>query len=519
MATQKPDLRRIWAAGAPSGNVVDPDDSSPGKFDDGWLAEVPTFQNFNFLQQLFSQGLAHINEQGIPSWDTDTTYPIFGLAKGSDGQIYVSVIEQSGNNPVGDNGTNWKVAFSTPETLPIDAAQYDVIDGNYSPYFRKESDYTPIPNTTFGIAHTGQSLAEGGVGGDSVSGVGTPAFPDRTLMFSPQPVAYSSNSNSNVPIDLVEVTRVTIGHSLTRTLADGNENTVLFSGQAWGGKAYSEIKKGGPTGVYEKVIQQVVNAEAVYSDIVYLGVTCIHGEQDGLNNNTNYEADLVEWQGDFDTDIKATTGQVEDVIMYLCQTATAGGYGNNGGITETTFPTPLEQLSAHVNNTNIIMACSKYHIPYADHSHITNLAQRILGEYYAKAFAAGTSHEPLRPSNFTLGSNTIVIDFVGNVGNLVFDTSIVQSITDSGFSYNDDSGRTITDVSITGAAQVTITLSGAIGTNAEVAYAYHNGAGGSANQVAGLGDRGNLRDSDTAVSLYDSSPLYNWCVIFKEALN
>lgn len=105
--TAKPNLTRVWAAGAPGGNVVDPDTTTPGKFDAGWLAEVPPFEHFNFLQQLFTQGLAHANEEGIMTWDTDTTYPIGGLAKGSDTAIYKAVISQNGNDPVSDGGVNW----------------------------------------------------------------------------------------------------------------------------------------------------------------------------------------------------------------------------------------------------------------------------------------------------------------------------------------------------------------------------------------------------------------------------
>lgn len=109
MSTSKPNLVRTWAAGAPASNVVDPDTTTPGKFDAGWLAEVPPFEHFNFLQQLFSQALAHTNEQGIMVWDSATTYPIDGLAKGSDGIVYKAVLEQSNNNPVGDGGTNWEI--------------------------------------------------------------------------------------------------------------------------------------------------------------------------------------------------------------------------------------------------------------------------------------------------------------------------------------------------------------------------------------------------------------------------
>lgn len=112
MATEKPNLNRVWAAGAPTGNVVDPDTTSPGKFDDGWLAEVPPFEHFNFLQKLFTQGLAHNNEEGVNIWDTDTTYPISAIVKGSDGELYSSLVAQSGNNPVTDDGSIWYLSIS-----------------------------------------------------------------------------------------------------------------------------------------------------------------------------------------------------------------------------------------------------------------------------------------------------------------------------------------------------------------------------------------------------------------------
>ena len=106
--TTKPDLTRVWASGAPVANVEDPDVTSPGKFSAGWAAEVPTYQNFNYLQRLMTQGLAHINETGISDWDPNTKYQVNGLSKGSDGLIYVSLSEQSNNNPISDDGSNWE---------------------------------------------------------------------------------------------------------------------------------------------------------------------------------------------------------------------------------------------------------------------------------------------------------------------------------------------------------------------------------------------------------------------------
>jgi hypothetical protein len=105
--TDKPDLTRVWALGAPSGNIIDPDLTTPGKFAAGWQAEVPPFEYFNFIQKQITEGLAHINEQGIAVWDNVTTYPVGALAKGSDGNVYKSLASQSDNDPVSDGGINW----------------------------------------------------------------------------------------------------------------------------------------------------------------------------------------------------------------------------------------------------------------------------------------------------------------------------------------------------------------------------------------------------------------------------
>ncbi len=113
VATVKPDLTRVWAEGAPGANVVDPDTTTPGKFDDGWLAEVPPFEHFNFLQKLFTQGLAHNNEQGINLWDTTTDYPVDALSKGSDGIVYISIVTPNVGNDPTSSPTDWIPTLTT----------------------------------------------------------------------------------------------------------------------------------------------------------------------------------------------------------------------------------------------------------------------------------------------------------------------------------------------------------------------------------------------------------------------
>ena len=49
-------------------------------------------------------------------WDTDTTYPIDGIVNGSNGDLYICISEQSGNDPTTDNGDNWSFYLSTKNT-------------------------------------------------------------------------------------------------------------------------------------------------------------------------------------------------------------------------------------------------------------------------------------------------------------------------------------------------------------------------------------------------------------------
>jgi len=106
--TTKPDLNRVWAEGAPPSNIEDPDVTSPGKFDAGWTAEIPPFENFNFLQQLFTQALAHANEYGIMQWDTATPYPEGAWARSTvDSKVYELL---SGGDPTNEpsvSPTDW----------------------------------------------------------------------------------------------------------------------------------------------------------------------------------------------------------------------------------------------------------------------------------------------------------------------------------------------------------------------------------------------------------------------------
>lgn len=137
--TAKPDLTRIWASGAVAGDIEDPDVTVPGKFAAGWQAEIPPHENFNFLQQLFTQGLAHFNEYGIGQWDTDTDFPIGAWSRSTvDGEVYVGQVTPNvGNEPSATAPTEWKLlsdlfALSDAEKINLKSGRKNyIVNGSF----------------------------------------------------------------------------------------------------------------------------------------------------------------------------------------------------------------------------------------------------------------------------------------------------------------------------------------------------------------------------------------------------
>lgn len=98
--------RIIETAWADGGAITDPGAS---KTDTGWIAEIPTHQNFNWLLHRSDEAVQNAQETGIEPWHALVIFQDQGLTMGSDGIVYQS---QQGsnlnNNPVGDGGTWWR---------------------------------------------------------------------------------------------------------------------------------------------------------------------------------------------------------------------------------------------------------------------------------------------------------------------------------------------------------------------------------------------------------------------------
>jgi hypothetical protein len=98
------DLNKIWAS---SGAVLTPDDT---KIALGWIPEPPAHQFENYINKRHDTALAHINQHGIPEWDSGTEYRINkSWTLGSNGSVYYCKATNTGNDPVSDvTETYWR---------------------------------------------------------------------------------------------------------------------------------------------------------------------------------------------------------------------------------------------------------------------------------------------------------------------------------------------------------------------------------------------------------------------------
>lgn len=367
------------------------------------------------------------------------------------------------------------------------------------------------------VVITGQSLAQGGANAAITT---TAPYPDDAFKFANGPVG--SNTEVIVPTitALSESVNETIATSFAKKLlSQKRDRTLLMSGQAHGGYDYSKLKKNGTSAVYQQCIEQVKYGSYLGGGNHVRAILLIHGEADGNQGNQNYDKNLREWLDDYNADIKAATGQVDNIVMLTCQTSSASGYKDASA--RDSFVTPFLQLKASQDNHDIILVTPKYFMTYKDYAHIDAPSTRLLGEYYAKVYRhavlSGNKWQPLQPKNITRAGNKIMIDFIVPKPPIVFDTTKVAenaSNTQKGFVLKNAGSATITDVSITSPTQITITASDNIPDGAVLSYAFDNGVKGKAGAVDGA--RGNVRDSDdNELSTYTNEPLYNWLVIFK----
>ena len=368
------------------------------------------------------------------------------------------------------------------------------------------------------VLGTGQSLANGTAGSPALS----TSQPYANRMFDTGVLPGAPKATTFVPLveQSVETMSSSFANLVTKLARDGSgSHDLLVSAYALGGAPYASMKKG--TAAYAVTIAQanagvaIARASSIPYDIT--AVTSADGGGDHVAKNAHLADDLAQWQQDFETDLRAISGQATPIPLFNTQYSSWTEY-------DATSPIPIAQLRAHVEHPGkVIVVGPRYPFLYGpDGVHLTNEGYRLMGEYYARAYRRvvvehGT-WEPLRPKTVTRSAAVITVRFLVPAPPLVLDTTHASDPGNMGFEYADDGPATpsITSVALSGADTVTVTLSAEpTGANRRIRYAYTGVQGAHAGLQTGA--RGNLRDSDATPSR-NGYALYDWCVHFDEAV-
>lgn len=319
------------------------------------------------------------------------------------------------------------------------------------------------------------------------------------------------------------------------------KHDVLASLHGRSGNTYQCLRKGGCNYktdyflAFEQGMKEVEKAKAIAASMnktyVVRSVAAIHGESDHYSYTAgstefplagtdgkegaiaDYSDGVVEWQRDYETEVKRITGQTLPVPLFISQIS-----GWNDAVTS---KVAQFQLDAHTKAPGkVFLIGPSYHLAIAsDCLHFTNDGERRLGEYFAKVYGRvifeGKTWEPVRPRSVTRAGAVLTVTFFVPSPPLVVDMTQVAPIDNLGFTFEDEAGTTISKVEVTGPDTVTITLSGTpSGAQKRLRYAMNQTPGTCIGSPQGA--RGNLRDSDDTPS-QNGYRLENWAVHFDVA--
>lgn len=391
---------------------------------------------------------------------------------------------------------------------------------------------TPADPKAYLILIAGQSNGTGtGATGQFYPRTYTPTWSKTQRMFSSgirtQPDPTSVASVATGLGSFVALAEADDGATHAQTIAAGmveylerkTSKKFVVATHAVDGQRYTAINKG--TQPYTNGQSQVTNFKnncAANSETYRCLCVCLlHGEADQDFLNTSYGANLVTFQGNYNTDSKAITGQSENIPMFLCQMCS-----KTPATVTVAQSSAKQQIDTSVANpTTHICVGPKYHLHYhVDHLHLQTMHNQFWhGAQYGKVIYRqmfGSGFSPFRMSSAAVTGSTVVVTLTPPNGSIVFDAKMVRKHATWGFTWFDDAGTpvTVTGVAITASNQVTLTLSGAP-TGTAASWRVRYGWGVSQASVGGpeqFSGRGNIRDSDTEVSGL-GQPLYNWLCI------
>jgi hypothetical protein len=312
---------------------------------------------------------------------------------------------------------------------------------------------------------------------------------------------------------------------------------LLLSAPGMGGESIENLMYI-PGPYYQRLLRDITNgkrlANAQGKNYACLGVSWIQGETNcDLGTTEQHYYDMMKLLFDnLNVDIKAITGQIEDVHFFLYQTWCYDFY-----YTGFHYPdVPLAQLRLSLEMDNVHMSCPIYNLPLIDdYVHLTPVGSKILGGSiglaYKRTIVDGVNWNPIHLIDYWLDGNNVYLKFYAPTLPLKFDITTVPDMGISkGFQFRNIADRTqnsflniITSVTVNKPDVIKITCN-ADPRGKKLTYLI-NGTATPSNKL-GLCS-GNLRDSqeiefnfkdDINASEETTHYLYNFCPLFEKII-
>lgn len=120
-------MSQVWSS---SGMKTKPADS---KIAQGWVVELPPYQTANYIENRQDQFGAHVNQHGVPTWDSSTEYQGgISITKGSNGKLYKCLVTNTNFDPINPlNSAQWSEAFEPFGSVAVVAADLATLTTNY----------------------------------------------------------------------------------------------------------------------------------------------------------------------------------------------------------------------------------------------------------------------------------------------------------------------------------------------------------------------------------------------------
>lgn len=303
------------------------------------------------------------------------------------------------------------------------------------------------------------------------------------------------------------------------------QDHIIFASTAgYGGAKISDLAKGGA--IYPRVLNHINKARELYAGKSHKAIFTpfIIGTNDAFyaTSYLNFKNTFQQVHFDFNADVKALTGQEEDVLFAIVQISY--GVRTQPQISKALWDLPQE-------NENFLFVTPTYHLQHSEGTHLTNIGYKRLGAYYGRAYAQyfleGRFPDYIKPLSAMVEGNKVTLKFDVPTLPLQIDRTSLAITTDDGFKVYllDDDGLIAKDsngldivlpISTITATNDTVILElGSLATNQILVRYAMDYLGTGLNILNGAS--GNLRDStpDSVVIGNTPQPLYHVCPHFE----